>query len=260
MAEQGVLAQVRRWAYYLASRPPHWTWQCFNWLITRNVTNKRFFKRDDLAWSANVEAKYPEVRKEVEKLLEHVKSMPTVHDMIPTTGYYFSERDWRQVTFFSYGTRIEDNCELYPNIWEAFSRVPDLVSGTVSILAPNEIVPAHEHSYKGLLIFHMGVVIPESGGGCGIRVDTEESRWQEGEVFAIDPTYDHEVWNRTDQYRAILLGEFRRPDLPGPLKFLDRIFIWAFGASLGKRLAQEASAVAAKHREVIEGGLRPAAG
>ena len=35
--------------------------------------------------------------------------------------------------------------------------------------------------------------------------------WRPGEVFVFDDTYEHEVWNDTDEERVILLFDFDRP-------------------------------------------------
>lgn len=203
------------------------------------------------SWTKEVEALYPGVRKELEEMLRHVEAMPTVHDIIPMTEYQFKKRDWRQVPFYLYGDKVEDHCELYPKTWAAFQRVPNLATGTVSILSPHESVPNHIHSYKGLLIFHLGVMAPSDGGGCGMRIGDETVSWREGGVTIIDPTFAHETWNRTDHYRVILLGEFRRPDMPKPLKFLDSLFVMVYRVSpMGRGLLRFAKMFAAQHRAV----------
>jgi beta-hydroxylase len=35
--------------------------------------------------------------------------------------------------------------------------------------------------------------------------------WQEGRTLVFDDTFHHEVWNDSDQLRAVLLIQFRRP-------------------------------------------------
>jgi beta-hydroxylase len=45
--------------------------------------------------------------------------------------------------------------------------------------------------------------------------------WREGSMFAFDDTMEHEVWNRTDDFRAVLLLYVKRP-LPLPLSLLNQ--------------------------------------
>jgi hypothetical protein len=44
-----------------------------------------------------------------------------------------------------------------------------------------------------------------------MRVGDRICVWKEGEVFVFDDTFEHEVWNDTDEERVILLFDFDRP-------------------------------------------------
>ncbi|MEH1125600.1 aspartyl/asparaginyl beta-hydroxylase domain-containing protein [Micromonospora sp. CPCC 206061] len=47
---------------------------------------------------------------------------------------------------------------------------------------------------------HLGLVVPD--GDCAPRVGTQTRRWQEGDLFGLDDTVNHEAWNRTRHGRA----------------------------------------------------------
>jgi hypothetical protein len=57
---------------------------------------------------------------------------------------------------------------------------------------------------------HLGIQIPE---GCEIRVETQRLSWQEGKALLFEDCFEHEVWNRSHQRRAILIVDFWHPDL-----------------------------------------------
>ena len=57
---------------------------------------------------------------------------------------------------------------------------------------------------------HLGLQIPP---GCCIRVGQETMAWQEGKVLLFEDSFEHEVWNRGDRRRAILIVDFWHPDL-----------------------------------------------
>ena len=67
------------------------------------------------------------------------------------------------------------------------------------------------------------MIIPSDFENCRIRVDNTITPWKEGEIFVFDDTYEHEVWNDTDQERVILLFDFDRP-----MKFWGRLLNAAF--------------------------------
>jgi beta-hydroxylase len=231
---------------------PRQTFLAINRFIAKVTEDRPVHRIERFEWAKDVAALHEDVRLEMARMLEHIEDMPTVHDIIPTTEYIFTKRNWRQVPFYLYGEKIDEHCELYPKTWEAFQRVKGLVVGSVSVLAPGEGVPLHDHTYKGLLIFHLGVIVPKERGGCGMRIGGEQITWDEGEVVVIDPTYAHETWNDTDHYRVLLLGELRRPDMPAWFKFMDHVFVRLYLISpIGKRLIRHAHAFAARHREMV---------
>lgn len=246
-------ARIGRWAYMAITFLPRMGLRTVNRLIALTTTDIPLRPRDEFPWIPAVEALYPEVRAEIDQMIQYIHDMPTNHETVPSTAYYFEDRQWRHVGMHIYGTWIEDNCAVYPHTREAFSRIPGLVAATVSILPPGETVPDHIHSYKGMFIYHLGVRIPADRAACGMRVGDEVVSWVEGESLVLDPMFPHETWNRTDDYRALLLAEFRRPDLPPYLRFLDYIFMGAWRYSpVGRGQIREMSARAAIHRHHIE--------
>lgn len=48
---------------------------------------------------------------------------------------------------------------------------------------------------------------------CGIRVGNQIRSWEEGKAVVFDDSYEHEVWNETDEVRVILLLDVWHPDV-----------------------------------------------
>lgn len=243
----------RKWAFHAATRPAAWMMRAINGVVAATTHDRPFHPRGAFDWWEALESRYPGMRAEVDELARHAAGVPRTSDFMPLTEYYYESPDWRQLMFYFAGVRIDDVCALYPNIDAALREVPGLVSATVSFLAPREVIPAHTHYYKGLLIFHIGMVVPNGGDACAIRVGGEARPWREGEVFVIDPTFEHEVWNRTDERRIVILGEFRRPDLPRPLRVLDAFYLLLLNLSpVGRNMLARIKAFAARHRAQVE--------
>lgn len=57
---------------------------------------------------------------------------------------------------------------------------------------------------------HLGLQIPP---GCSIRVGTETRSWNDGRALLFEDSFEHEVWNRGETPRAILILDFWHPDL-----------------------------------------------
>ena len=43
---------------------------------------------------------------------------------------------------------------------------------------------------------------------CGIRIGDQVRAWEEGKCLVFDDAYEHEVWNRTEEERVLLLVDF----------------------------------------------------
>ena len=75
-----------------------------------------------------------------------------------------------------------------------------------------------------ILRCHLGLMVPERREHCYMRLEDRRYSWEEGKTLVFDDTYDHEVFNDTDQERVILLFDFDRP-----MRFwgrvLNRLFI-----------------------------------
>jgi beta-hydroxylase len=95
-----------------------------------------------------------------------------------------------------------------------------------SILSPQYHIPAHRGVTKGLVRIHLGLRVPADRENCFIRVGDKVRRWKEGKCFIIDDTYDHEVFNNTDEERTALVLDVERP-LKWRGKIFSELFLWA---------------------------------
>jgi aspartyl/asparaginyl beta-hydroxylase (cupin superfamily) len=51
-------------------------------------------------------------------------------------------------------------------------------------------------------------------GDLALVVDGQPLRWSPGKLFTFDDTFVHEVWNRSSDWRAILMIDVKRPNDP----------------------------------------------
>lgn len=57
-----------------------------------------------------------------------------------------------------------------------------------------------------------------------MRIGRRIVRWAEGETLVFDDTYEHEVWNDSNETRVVLLLQFNRP-LRNPGKWIAATFL-----------------------------------
>jgi aspartyl/asparaginyl beta-hydroxylase (cupin superfamily) len=105
-----------------------------------------------------------------------------------------------------------DNCKLCPITTKVVEQIPGMVMAGFSRLAPGTHIKPHV-GYGGWAQYvnrcHLGLIVPP---GCEMRVGPETRTWQEGKVTVFSDATEHEVWNRGDSERVVLLLDVRNPD------------------------------------------------
>jgi beta-hydroxylase len=204
-----------------AATPLFLTMKGVNWLVSRNTVDAPFHDPARFAWREQVQELCGPIQQEIRVLQEHMQHVPRVHDLVPKTGMHYPVSDWRHVTLKYNGLVIDDHCALFPSAAKILDLVPGISLLAISVLRPGEVVASHAHIYRGFLIFHLGLKIPAQNPDCALRVHGEARSWEEGRILVIDPTYEHDAWNRTDEDRIIVLCEFSRPDSGRFAKLID---------------------------------------
>jgi aspartyl/asparaginyl beta-hydroxylase (cupin superfamily) len=135
---------------------------------------------------------------------------------------YFEESEgiertgsWQVCMLFEQGRRHESLCEQCPITVSILDTHPDVRRSAgliyLSRMTPHTHVAAHQGGSNMRLRCQLAISIPQ--GDCGIRVGDQERRWEEGKCIVFDDTFVHEVWNRTDQDRIVLIVDLWNPQL-----------------------------------------------
>ena len=61
------------------------------------------------------------------------------------------------------------------------------------------------------LRMHLGLKIPKEG--CGMELGGTKLSWAEGELLIFDDSFEHWVWNDSDEERMIFILDVPHPDL-----------------------------------------------
>jgi ornithine lipid ester-linked acyl 2-hydroxylase len=148
---------------------------------------------------------------EVQTILKHRESIPLFHELSSDQAKISKGNNWR--TFFLYGFRskLEKNSKQAPVTVSLLEKVPHLQTAWFSILSPGYHIPPHRGVTKGIIRAHLGIIVPKQPENCFIRVEDQFKVWRPGEVFVFDDTYDHEVFNNTEDERVVLIFDFDRP-------------------------------------------------
>ncbi len=162
-------------------------------------------------WVKGLEAAYPDIRAELEAVLTRPDDIPTFHQISPDQGRISKGNNWKTFGFYVYGHRVDENCARCPKTAAALEKLPGMRTAMFSILAPRYHIPPHMGPTNAVIRAHLGLIVPKDWQNVWIRVHDQIVHWREGEVALFDDSYEHEVRNDTDEYRAVLFIDVDRP-------------------------------------------------
>jgi ornithine lipid ester-linked acyl 2-hydroxylase len=194
------------------------------------VGDATFFEPERFPWVAQIEANWTVIRDELERVLEDQEGLPNFQD-ISTDQIEITDDDrWKTFFLYGYGFQAELGVQTCPRTAALMRQIPGMTTAMFSILAPGKHILDHRGPYKGVLRYHLGLIVPENAQACRIRVGDDVRHWQAGQSLIFDDTFNHEVWNDTDETRVVLFVDVLRP-LPSPESTINRLIVKAIGYS-----------------------------
>lgn len=179
------------------------------------------------AWTA--------LRDEALALTRRLHTVPRFHELMAEQRAISANdgHDWRMYLLKVYGNDVDEHMAACPYLGELVRTSPDVLSATLSFLAPRKHIPRHRGPFKGVLRFQLGLSVPKREDGrpaAVLRLADRDYLIGDGEAMLWDDTYPHEVWNASDEWRIALLLDVRRHDLPPDMALLSRALIAGIGA------------------------------
>lgn len=181
-------------------------------------------------WTARIEARWPEIRRELDALLGSDTPIPGFEEFSEDQRFLTDDKRWKTFFFLGYGVKFDANIATCPQTWSALRSIPGLTTAFFSILEPNKQLAPHRGPYKGVLRYHLGVLIPSPAELCSITVAGETRHWAEGKSLIFDDAYLHSAENNSDGVRVVLFVDFARP-LLFPINIVNALVLWVLSRS-----------------------------
>ena len=194
------------------------------------VGDHTFFDVAQFPWVEHIEQNWTVIREELAALLEDHDALPNFQDISKDQIEITDDDRWKTFFLYGYGFEAKLGVELCPRTAALMREIPGMTTAMFSILSPHKHILDHRGPYKGVLRYHLGLIVPEDAPACRIRVGEDVRHWEEGKSMIFDDTFNHEVWNDTDETRVVLFVDVMRP-LPSPESTLNRLIIKAIGIS-----------------------------
>jgi beta-hydroxylase len=184
---------------------------------------RTFFDPMDFPFSSHLEKHWRTIREELDALMRGVDVIPNFQDIQHEQRELTTDDRWKTFVLYGYGMKLEDNCRRCPRTTRLVESIPGMTTAMFSILRGRKHIPPHRGHYKGVLRYHLGLLVPEPDKSF-IRVGQDKASWQEGQSLIFDDTHEHEVRKESEGDRVVLFVDFLRP-LPPVLDALNRMVV-----------------------------------
>jgi aspartate beta-hydroxylase/beta-hydroxylase len=155
---------------------------------------------------------HPAIKAEFDRLLKDSPALPQYHELDAGEAKIAgtTPKRWNVFMLEIMGHRPAANRARCPETCRAIARVPNMIEAFFSILEPGKSVPEHEGPYLGYLRYHLGLRVPAKNPPK-LVVNGQDYVWKEGEGVLFDDSWPHSVVNHSDEIRAVLIVDVRRP-------------------------------------------------
>ncbi len=123
----------------------------------------------------------------------------------PYVAPQFEGINWSNIFLENFTIRHHKNRKKFPFLSSLIDQIPNCTFAVISILSPHTVIKPHYGDTNGIVRGHLGLIIPDSLPGCGIKVGDEEQGWVEGEWTLFTEAYLHGSWNHTSQKRYLIV-------------------------------------------------------
>ena len=205
----------------MGRRAAHMTLQQPRTYYYPGLPQRRYYEREEFAWTPELEAQTDAIRAEMLALVDdetrfkpYLYSDPSKPPR-PDQGM-IDNPDWSTMMLWEDGAPVARNAEHCPRTMQAMDKL-DLVNMPkrapcvmFSKLKAGAHIPPHTGLLNVRLVCHLALVIPE---GCRFRVGGEDRQWHEGQLLIFDDSVEHEAISKATQDRVVLIFEIWRPEL-----------------------------------------------
>ena len=192
-----------------------------------------------------MEQLYPKIIDEVAKLWDS-KQDELYGKFDQFDQLQFPPQSWKKLVIkvwdvWSYQTR-----SIFPHLVSFIDNHPNILSCYITRTSPFSIIKQHYGETNATFRIHLGLKVPIANKNeCSIKVNHDTEDWETGKSFAFIDAEPHEVWNKTNQERYVLIIDILRPEFMSNRKYIcariisTQLFFSIFSRFLRKKTLQK---------------------
>lgn len=178
----------------------------------------------DFPWINKVENSTSIILSELQEILKKQEDIPYFEDLSEEQKRIVNPQKWKTYFIYAYGHKIKKNALACPQTTQLVEAIPGMTTAFFSILEPHTHISQHRGLYKGVLRYHLGLIIPSNAQNCYLKISDKKYTWEKGKSLVFDDTFPHEAHNDTNERRVVLFVDFKKK-FPFPVNILNHSII-----------------------------------
>jgi aspartyl/asparaginyl beta-hydroxylase (cupin superfamily) len=169
--------------------------------------SKPWHEPADFPWTERLREAFAEIRAEALALQREGRFA------VDPLSANLADGDWNEFRFYTEGTPTTENLAACPQTAAVLAGIPGAATAGLayfSAVGPGTHLRPHCGPHNARLRTQLGLVVPD---GCELRVGPQARHWDAGDVVVFDDSFEHELFNDSDQTRIVLIVDVWHPDL-----------------------------------------------
>ncbi len=108
----------------------------------------------------HVEANWQVIREELEGVLEDREGLANFQDISKDQIEITDDDRWKTFFLYGYGFEAKLGVQMCPRTAALMREIPGMTTAMFSILSPRKHILDHRGPYKGVLRYHLGLIVP----------------------------------------------------------------------------------------------------
>ena len=124
------------------------------------VGDATFFPLERFPWVEHIEDNWEVIRDEAAALLEDRDALANFQDISKDQIEITDDDRWKTFFLYGYGFEAKLGVEMCPRTAALMREIPGMKTAMFSILSPRKHILDHRGPYKGVLRYHLGLIVP----------------------------------------------------------------------------------------------------
>lgn len=196
--------------------------------ISISTVNKSVFNEEEFPELKKIKLHWLDIKKEY-ITFSSTNKLDYMSDIFEEQIPIAPDDTWENVMLKIYNQDVLKYKQYFPLTTSLINSIPEITTAFFSTLKSEKKISEHRGPFKGLLRYHLGVIVPECNS-CFLNLNGKKHYWKEGEVLIFDDTFIHSAENNSQEERVVLFIDFYRP-LIFPLNLIVKLIVFLISKS-----------------------------